>query len=662
MALEWTWLCVPYLVCAAALAAVGLVAVLVRGDRVLRLGSVGAATTALPWALCSAVVTCTSDPELATRLLRLGNAPVALVGPSLLLVMLGVSGQLENHRWLARLAGAVGVVLMALCWATDLVVPGVHPTAVGVLYVDPGPLTGLHFAQIGIWLAIGISIARRATADGPERRRMLHALLAVLALGTIGATDMLIVYGVTDWFPIAWLPATLAALIALYYELRSELLRPQGFDRALFAELIGFAAAIAATAALAFAAEGATPLAIAAAAAVLWVIALGVCWTRTRARPVRVAHERALEQLIVALAEVEDDARIAARLTELWREVGTEVRRVYRTPATLDADVAAWLVEHGGLLAAADLRTMRVGPIRPRVEALIAASGANLIVPLVDRDALVGLVEADHGDALREDERGLVIESARAAARALTYVSLAEAASREGAMAREVELAEAMRLQASASRGDELGAWSVAAEYRTAARTTGAGWTASLLPDGRLAVLVTEAQAHGVAAALATAALTGAFVAAVTAPARLGLEDLLAHLRASADGAIRGGEPVAAFVAILDADARTVAWASAGHPGGAVLGPRSLVLGGGAAGLGASLVAATRGEAPFAPDAQLVVASTAVRDPDEARWRAALHDQAPAGPHLARALVESAARRGTPDEDLLAVVVRRRAA
>src|SRR5262249_11324571 len=82
---------------------------------------------------------------------------------------------------------------------------------------------------------------------------------------------------------------------------------------------------------------------------------------------------------------------------------------------------------------------------------------------------------------------GLVAQSARAAARALTYVNLARAAAREGATAREVEVAEVMRRQASARHDDELGPWRVAAEYRSALRTTGAAWSAQLTADGRLA-------------------------------------------------------------------------------------------------------------------------------------------------------------------------------
>ncbi len=169
---------------------------------------------------------------------------------------------------------------------------------------------------------------------------------------------------------------------------------------------------------------------------------------------------------------------------------------------------------------------MRLGTIRPKLEAMVGAHGATLVVPLLDRGTLVGLVEADHGDALRDEERNLVVESSHAAARALTYASLARAAAKEGANAGEVEVAEAMRLQAAASRDDELGRWTVAAEYRAATKTTGAGWSAALLADGRLALM----KADGVAAA------------ATTGSAPVELDDLLA----SRKGVMRGSEPISA--------------------------------------------------------------------------------------------------------------------
>ncbi|HET9991865.1 MAG TPA: hypothetical protein VFQ65_25220, partial [Kofleriaceae bacterium] len=105
--LRWSWLCVPYLACAAALAAVGIAAALTRGDRVMRLGIIGAVVTALPWALCQGLAAMAYDPDAAKRLLKLGQGPVALVGPNLLLLLLAAGGQLERFRWIARVSGIV---------------------------------------------------------------------------------------------------------------------------------------------------------------------------------------------------------------------------------------------------------------------------------------------------------------------------------------------------------------------------------------------------------------------------------------------------------------------------------------------------------------------------------------------------------------------------
>ena len=686
--LSWNWLAAPYLACTITMIAVAVLCAIVRGDRVMRLGVAGAAMTAVPWAFCSTLAACTRDPDAATRLLRLGLGPQALIGPNMLIVLLGVSGQLERYRWIARFAGALGLVLLALCWGTTWTVPGVHALPSGMLYPDPGPLTGFHLSQLALWLVVGMLIVRR-TSTGGDRQRLARILLGMFVLGAIAGVDVLLVYRVWGWYPVAWLPATIAGVVAIYLVLATDLLRPQGFDRGVIVEAIGFALAAVVIAILVFVLEIATPLAEVAMASIVWVVSLGVTWAVVPQRPVRVASERALEEFVGRLADVDDEKLVAARLATLWKTIGVDVRALWRTEGeqlvevatgatrALDRELAAWLVSYEQPIAPADLGTMRLGAIRPKVEALAAACQATLIVPLIDRGTLVGLVDADHGSALREGERGLVVEAARAAARALTYASLARAAAQEGATAREVEVAEAMRLQASASRDAELGRWTVAAAYRSAPRTTGAGWSATLLADGRLAVLVTEAQAHGVAAALATSALTGAFAAATSGSSPFTIDELLTSMRASADGVKRGGEPIAAFLALLEGDRETVSWACAGHPGAFVVGPVArdvefpqgsatgprpgcIALAGDTPQLGASLAMATRGESKLPSESMLVLASTAVRGADDARWQSSVREMAPAGTRLAQLLVDAALHRGVPHEDFLAVVVRLR--
>jgi len=662
---------------------------MVRGDRVMRLGVIGASTAALPWAICFGLSFCTDDAEVAVRVLRLGTGPVSLIGPNLLLVLLGLSGQLERHRWAVALSGACGAVLLGLCWGTPWTVPGVHRLTSGVFYVSGGPLTDVHIAQLVVWIAVGLVIARRSMMHG-ERSRMLRVLVVALVLAAVGATDVLLVHGVVGVYPIAWLPATIACGVTLYLELRTDLLRPRGFDPAAVLELGGLVSSAALVGGIAYFLHGADAVAVAAIAGAAWIVVTGAMWWLARRRaPVRVFGERAIERFAAGLTEIDDDRRVGDWLAALWRRVDVAVRATWRAEpdglvdvatgarGEIDGEVAAWLVAHGEPLAAADLATMRLGPIRPRVEAWVEARGATLFVPLIDRGALVGLVEADHRAALREAERGLVAQSARAAARALTYVNLARIAAREGATAREVEVAEAMRRQASARHDDELGAWLVAAAYRSAPRTTGAAWSANLTGDGRLAILVTEGQAHGVAAALATAALTGAFVAATTsssagaggasggpggAGGAGGIDALLDELRASAEDVLRGGEPVAAFVAILDAAARTIAWGCAGHPGALYIAigdgePGVVLLGGGGARLGEAGEVA-RGSAALGPGDVVVIASSGVRA--AAAWRGVVGDAAALGPRLAGRLVDAAAGDRPPGEDLLAVVVRQR--
>ena len=481
--LRWSWLAAPYFACTIAILAVAVATSLIRGDRVMRLGMIGAAVTAVPWALCQALAALTDDPSVAKHLLQLGQGPVALVGPNLLLVLLAVSGQLERFRWIARVSAAIATCFLVAAWSTSWTTPGVQRLASGMYYVTPGPLTGIHLSQLALWLVVGLVILRRSSPRG-EQRRMMRMLVGILVLGAIASSDVLLLYGIWGTYPIAWLAGLISACIALYMVLRTDLLRPQGFDRGVAIELGAFAIAIAITGVLALALHGESPGAVAASSSVVWAALMAGAWAYERSRPVRVADERALEQLAARVATLDDPVKIAEWLGALWkRAVGIEIRATWSVDglmlvaltgdarAVLDPNLAAWLVELAGPLAVSDLATMRVGALRGKLEAF----KSGLVVPLVDRGELVGLIEASYDKALRDAERGLVAESARTAARAFTFVGLARAASQERETAREVEVADALRLQASASRDAELGRWAVAAEYRTAARTTGAG-------------------------------------------------------------------------------------------------------------------------------------------------------------------------------------------
>ena len=143
-------------------------------------------------------------------------------------------------------------------------------------------------------------------------------------------------------------------------------------------------------------------------------------------------------------------------------------------------------------------------------------------------------------------------------------------------------------------------------------------------------------------------------------------------MRASSDGVMRGGEPVSAFLAILDregADDRVGVRGSSGRVprrpdrdavetrAGRRLGPSrvgrsAIALGGGEQAPGASLTVATRGTTPLPVDSLLVVVSSALRGTDDERWREMLRENAPASGRLASVLVELALRAGDPTRGL----------
>ena len=84
-----------------------------------------------------------------------------------MLVLLGVSGQLERYRWLARVAGADRRCASSCLLDDAWIVPGVQRLASGMFYISAGPLTGVHISQLVVWLGIG---ARDRAAIEPARR------------------------------------------------------------------------------------------------------------------------------------------------------------------------------------------------------------------------------------------------------------------------------------------------------------------------------------------------------------------------------------------------------------------------------------------------------------------------------------------------------------
>ena len=692
----------PFVVLVVALLVVGIAAISQRGDRLIRTAVLLVITAALPWASCLALAASTLDPVLAERMFRVGNASISLIGAGLLFLILAVAGRIERHRGLVVAAFVCASLSACLEWSTDLIVRGVQMTPLGMLYAKAGPLNGLHAGQIPLWAGVGIVIARRGARGGRDLRRrdQVKRMLIILVLAIAGTGDMLLAQGVVVIFPSAWLPGILACGLALHTIRRGDLLQGVGVDRVAVLELVAFVGAASCVMGLAWALDETaldTPLALGLLAAPLSALALaiglGLRTSQQRTEPVEAAADRALDHFAETVQAATSDVGVVASFAELVRlHAGLDDVRLWRvrsdalvavapspSPPVLDARVRAWLAANPGPLVSYEIGTLRLGGLRAPIEAFVAALDADLVLPLVDRDALVGLAAAQvrGGRVLRPGERDLLRDAAAAAARALTFAALtAEAVALEGT-AREVEVAQAV--QAARAGNDvclNVGPWRVAAGYRAAARVAGDVWSWSPLPDGKLLVVIADVVGRGVPAALVSAAVAGAFEAT---PALLGGHVGPADVLQLLHDTVRqvGAEQrVSAFAAVLDPGGGVVRFASAGHRGGYLVRPRDgaasqvTALAARASPLGEPDLVLGTGEVPLAGDEWLVLVSDGiveVRDEageslGERRILRALRDWLiSAGDHAAERLLHEASAHagGRPlDDDLVVVTVR----
>lgn len=588
----WSPLAVPYLVTAVAFAALGLTAALIRGDGVLRLAVIGAVSNTLPWAAASAAAACTRDPATAAHLYKLGNGPIALLGSSLALLILGAYGQTERYRRLLIVGGLIATLSLALAWATDLNISGIQTTPSGLLYPIAGPLTMIHAGQLVIWPAIALAIVRRVVVDQPPRMKPWH-VIALVVLAVSGLSDVLLAYRVIGFYPLAWVPALGAVAVLMNLIVRGDLFRARGFDRDAGIELALLAAAAGAIALVvaAMTARGAHPLVVSLTAAPIAVIAGAIAVTlRSRRAALRRAGkddldlDLDLDRIDQVLERARDHAAIESAVAAAWRPAGLVDVRLWRIDggvlragddtAPIDAALRTWLVEHAALLVRGDLPTSRLGPARPQIEELARRCGPDVVLPLIDRDQVLGVVGARLGDnrVLRDRERNAIGEIATPACRAVAYLALAREAEAAVLAARETEVADAVATQAGTRRRADLGDWRLAAAYRAAERVAGDVWTWDRTADGKLAILVADVAGRGVPAALISSALAGAF-AAVIAGGRAVDPSELADLLDRTLTELGPSRQAAAFIAVCDHADGVVDWLSAGHRGGCVIRP-----------------------------------------------------------------------------------------
>lgn len=704
--LTFSALCLPYVAVVAALLVTSVICVVVRGDVVIRLALLTLCGAAIPWACAFIILCCTEDRALATLAVRVGTGPISLVGPGILMLILAVSGRFDSRRIVVALAFAAGTASMVICWSTTWVIEGVREIPAGMLFPTPGPMQLVHLAQIPLWGIAGMVISRRGMRgvrdDHARALRRRAIAVAVLAITTLA--DTLLDHGIVGVYPLAWLPSLLAIGIAIHSVLRADLLRARGIDHPALLELASLGLVVVFLYVVGWGGNetwNASPVVTGLFLGPLPMLGLVAAWMlrirRRRAERASDTASTAIDRFAEEVRDLDDEAAVATALgallaahapiteTRAWLvdEAGTLSPLVPADGPSpkIDARVRAWMVANSEPLVVAELATARVGGLRALVEEVVEKLDADVVIPLVDRDMLIGVAVAalPAYRVLRDDERDFVRNASTTAARGLTFMALTREAAHLATTAREVELAEAV--QHARATGDVtlgVGPWQVLGHYRPAARVAGDVWSCADLGDGKLLLFAGDVVGRGVPSAMVSAAVGGVCEAA---PALTGgaiepralLE--LAHRTVRDLGG--GTQRVTAFAAVLDRFNGKVKFASAGHRGAYVVRPgegderpRLDVLSARSTPLGEPTLIIGEGERPLHPDDLLVACSDGVvevrsetGDPwGDRRLQRMLRDQLiGAGDRAARMIVAaSIAHAGDTAvaDDMLVVVVR----
>lgn len=597
-ALSFSPLSIPHVVLAIALLALMGTVLFTRGDPVVRLAVLLVALTALPYAIGSAVMISAVDPVFAHPFARGLVAGTGLLGPALLFLLLAMSGKLELYRWVLVVATLVATAGAVLTFATDLVIqPELKLTDGGFYFHRANPLDVLVIGQFVVWAVVGVVLARRGNAvhRSDRQTRVGRRLVLIGILAIIASSDALLANG-HGVYPFGVVPGTVAALLALSAVRQDDFLRARGFDTATAVELgvvVGALGVLAGALALLHWKGAATPTAIAVTAVpVLGLAQLAMLAARRRFGELATVDEGAdhgLEEFVDLAGRVRAELELLAPLRALFEAhagisqvqlmtvgtgggltlIETASGHVGSPGVVVDARVRAWLLSNPGPLVQEELTTMRLGGLRGPIESFMRSLGAELLVPLVDREALVGLLMCTPrgGRALRATEADLVAQAAAACAKSLTYASLFREAEARIEIAKEVEVAAAVR---QARTAGELivhyGHAEVAGYYQPATQFGGHWWASYELAGGRFAVVMGDVSGSGVSAALVSFTAEGA-----CETARLMLADDLdpVGLLQLLDASVRhvGGQAhsMSCFAAVFDPSG-SVTFANAGHP------------------------------------------------------------------------------------------------
>jgi serine phosphatase RsbU (regulator of sigma subunit) len=544
----------------------------------------------LPYAITMTLSPSITSKPLAHALFRVAGACIPMAAAAGAGFQYSLMGRFDRARiavWLGVAAAFSWIVIGAV---TDKVVVDVHWVPAGFWYADAGPwvwlalLTTLAVSLPG-FLTLTAFVLRMPPSD--DRRQLRLVLLSNYVTYT-GLVDVGIAYGLGP-FPVGWLLSGIGSLLVVRALIVEDLLRARAFDTTAPRLVLHLAVAIV---------LGAIALAMLEGELTWWgaAIILAMCYASARTtiaviglinRGVRGRDstlDRLLGQLVSRTREAKassDVARLAIDIVELgigvrvgvllaasedWGWTTADGTRL-ADEAAPDPLLVGWLAEERGAKLAGEL-AYAPEDVRPLLASLFEHNSARTIVPIANRDELLGLVIVPN-DARRLRGRSLAFleQATDRLGQALVHVRLAKRAAEHAMLAREVELAAAVQQQLLPGKGPHVHAdVTVVGSWLPATRCAGDFWGVYPLPGGRTLVAIGDVTGHGVASATVTAAAAAACDVVVR---RQGATLDLARLVDALDAAVRrvgGGElSMTCFATIFDPNARELRFVSCGH-------------------------------------------------------------------------------------------------
>lgn len=595
---QFSALSIPFAIATVVVLLVGIYVALVRGAPVLRWSLLMVCAGLLPYVAASALVGSTQDPEVAKHLYKLGFALLGFASAGAMLFELALIHRVPQFKWVIIASLVVSTAMGVLGLTTDLMVGGIRETSTGLLYFTMGPLGPLGSSMIGLWVGIGvITVWRRIDLEpSPARRKVLRNASLAFSLCALGLLDVPLSYGI-GWHPIAWLALTAGLLLALRLLIADDLIHAQDFDRTVPLGVLYVVVAAAAVWLLrdSLGPDASIPLFTVCIVALYYALRAMLGLIELSLRPTAKQErdsplDRALSRYAETVQRLTGEDEVGNETIEIiklglgaerigfflpseedysWVKLDGGVLPESHTPDPL---TLGWLTEQNEPILKDTLSTLRLGDLREPIERLFEVHRAEVIVPLVNRDELVGIVtvgELPDGRAVRADEQRFLHRLRDHASSALVYARMHREASRRVEVDKDVELAAAV--QTGFVPGDEVidvadGRVTVAGAYTPASQCGGDWWSVHELPDKRVLVLIGDVTGHGIAAAMVTAAAKGCYdVAQRLMATDLDLVRLLELLDRSVRRVGAGKFHMTCFATLLDPAQRTVTYANAGH-------------------------------------------------------------------------------------------------